>query len=158
MESPAGWPPHTSVENIREIIRNVLSAPETFAVCLKRDGKTIGSIGLHQNDLAYDDGECVGQILLAKTWNKYAHIENISVARAYRGQKIGSALLAKAEEWAKANRLDALSLECQDNNVLASRFYKKNGFCIGGVNTGLYSQLGEPYASETAVFWYKDIK
>ena len=32
---PAGWPPHTSVENSREIIRNVLSSPETYAVCLK---------------------------------------------------------------------------------------------------------------------------
>ena len=28
----AGWPPHTSVENSREIIRTVLSKPETYAV------------------------------------------------------------------------------------------------------------------------------
>ena len=39
---PAGWPPHTSVENSREIIRTVLSAPETYAVCLKENGKSIG--------------------------------------------------------------------------------------------------------------------
>ena len=39
---PAGWLPHTSVENSLEIIRNVLSAPETYAVCLKEDGKAIG--------------------------------------------------------------------------------------------------------------------
>ena len=42
----AGWPVHTSVENSREIIRTVLSAPETYAVCLKEDGRAIGSIGL----------------------------------------------------------------------------------------------------------------
>ena len=42
---PAGWPPHTSVENSREIIRNVLSKPETYAVC-RKDGKPIGSVGL----------------------------------------------------------------------------------------------------------------
>ena len=42
---PAGWPPHTSVENSLEIIRTVLSAPETYAVCLKESDKTIGSIG-----------------------------------------------------------------------------------------------------------------
>lgn len=54
---PAGWPPHASVENSREIIRNVLSAPETYAVCLKEDGKAIGSIGLHRNDLAEDEDE-----------------------------------------------------------------------------------------------------
>lgn len=42
----AGWPPHTDAENSREIIRDVLSAPETYAVCLKEDGRPIGSIGL----------------------------------------------------------------------------------------------------------------
>ncbi len=42
----AGWPPHTSVENSREIIRTVLSAPETYAVCLKEDNRAIGSVGL----------------------------------------------------------------------------------------------------------------
>ena len=42
----AGWPVHTSVENSREIIRGVLSAEETYAVCLQEDGKAIGSIGL----------------------------------------------------------------------------------------------------------------
>ena len=42
----AGWPVHTSVENSREIIKNVLSEPETYAICLKEDGKAIGSIGL----------------------------------------------------------------------------------------------------------------
>ena len=42
----AGWPVHTSVENSREIIKNVLSEPGTYAICLKEDGKAIGSIGL----------------------------------------------------------------------------------------------------------------
>jgi len=42
----AGWPVHTSVENSLEIIKNVLSSPETYAVCLKDDNIAIGSIGL----------------------------------------------------------------------------------------------------------------
>ena len=54
---PAGWPPHTSVENSLEIIRTVLSAPETYTVCLKESGKPIGSIGFHRNDLAEADDE-----------------------------------------------------------------------------------------------------
>ena len=63
---PAGWPPHTSVENSREIIRTVLSAPETYAVCLKENGKPIGSVGLHRNDLAergdeYELGYWIGK-------------------------------------------------------------------------------------------------
>ncbi len=57
---PAGWPPHTSVENSLEIIQSVLSQPETYAVCLK-DGKPIGSIGLHLNgstNMTNRDDEC----------------------------------------------------------------------------------------------------
>lgn len=43
---PAGWPPHTSPENSREIILNVLSAPGTFAVVPKETGRPAGSVGL----------------------------------------------------------------------------------------------------------------
>ncbi|MFA9422749.1 MAG: GNAT family N-acetyltransferase [Sedimentibacter sp.] len=42
----AGWPVHTNVENSRTIIKDVLSADETYAVCLKENNKAIGSIGL----------------------------------------------------------------------------------------------------------------
>ena len=42
----AGWPPHTSVENSREIIKTVLSAPETYAVVLKETNETVGSVGI----------------------------------------------------------------------------------------------------------------
>ncbi len=42
----AGWPVHTSVENSREIIKSVLAADETYAVCLREDNVAIGSIGL----------------------------------------------------------------------------------------------------------------
>ena len=46
----AGWPIHTSVENSRQIIQDVLSAPETYAVVLKETGEAIGSIGLKMGD------------------------------------------------------------------------------------------------------------
>ena len=42
----AGWPVHTRVENSREIIKGVLSAEGTYAVCLKKDNRAIGSVGL----------------------------------------------------------------------------------------------------------------
>ena len=42
----AGWQPHTSAEYSRGIIRDILSAEETYAVCLKEDGRPIGSAGL----------------------------------------------------------------------------------------------------------------
>ena len=46
----AGWPVHTSIENSQDIIRDVLSADETYAVTLKNDDTAIGSIGLMIGD------------------------------------------------------------------------------------------------------------
>ncbi|GEM_PF-143535 len=59
---PAGWKPHESVEESREIIKNVLNGPEAYAVCLKEDGKPIGAIelmlgGSSVNELKNND-EC----------------------------------------------------------------------------------------------------
>ena len=57
---PAGWPPHTSVENSRQIIKSILSVPETYAVCTK-DNKAIGSIGLKlkgNTDMTDREDEC----------------------------------------------------------------------------------------------------
>ena len=57
---PAGWPPHKSVEDSRDVIRYVLSAPQTYAVCLK-DGSPIGSISLKlkgSTDMTDREDEC----------------------------------------------------------------------------------------------------
>lgn len=57
---PAGWPPHKSVEDSRGVIRYVLSAPQTYAVCLE-DGSPIGSIGLKlkgSTDMTDREDEC----------------------------------------------------------------------------------------------------
>ena len=41
----AGWPPHQSVEDSREVIRTVFAAPHTFAVADRESGLLIGSAG-----------------------------------------------------------------------------------------------------------------
>ncbi len=100
---------------------------------------------------AYSDAECIGQIVLKREWNRYAFIEDISVAKSARGKGVGTSLIQKAIEWAKSSDLRGLSLETQDDNLLACRFYAKCGFEIGGVDTLLYKNLGK---EDSAVFWY----
>lgn len=54
----AGWPVHTSIDNSRQVIRDVLMVPETYAIVLKETGLPIGSIGLHfHSDLADKEDE-----------------------------------------------------------------------------------------------------
>ena len=68
----AGWPPHTSVENSREIINTVLLALENYAVCLKGDDRAIGSIGLmigKQSNIDLSDTEAeIGYWIGAPFW------------------------------------------------------------------------------------------
>ena len=70
----AGWPPHQSVEESRDVIRNVLSGKEAYAVCLKADGKAIGAIELKLNgftDMTQRDDECeLGYWLGKPFWGK----------------------------------------------------------------------------------------
>ncbi len=58
---PAGWPPHQSVDESREVIRTVFSGRECYAICLKKDGRAIGAIELMLNGntkMTDRDDEC----------------------------------------------------------------------------------------------------
>ena len=67
----AGWPVHTSVETSRQVIRDILMVPETYAIVLKETGLPIGSIGLHHNDLAEKDDEAeLGYWLGVPYWGR----------------------------------------------------------------------------------------
>ena len=71
----AGWPPHTSVENSREVIRDILSAPETYAVVLKEINEPVGSVGImfgdsvHSADMQEGDAE-IGYWIGVPYWGK----------------------------------------------------------------------------------------
>ncbi len=57
----AGWPAHQSVQESRDVIREVLSGPRCYGLCLKSDNRAIGAIELILNGhtaLTYRDDEC----------------------------------------------------------------------------------------------------
>lgn len=54
----AGWPVHPSVEFSRQVIRDVLSSEETYAIVPKIEGRPAGSIGLA---LREKDGRYLGE-------------------------------------------------------------------------------------------------
>ena len=127
---PAGWPAHTSVENSREIIRDVLSADETYAVCLKEDGKPIGSVGLHRNDLAEKDDEYeLGYWIGKKFW--------------------GQGLIPEASRELLRHAFNDLNMQTiwcgyYDGNVKSRRVQDKLGFIYHHTTEGLeVSLLGE---------------
>ena len=57
----AGWPSHKSVEESLNVIRNVFSGKECYAICEKGNDKAIGAIELKLNghtDMTERDDEC----------------------------------------------------------------------------------------------------
>ena len=57
----AGWPAHQSLEESRDVIKNVLNGKEAYVVCLKEDFKAIGAIELKLNghtDMTDREDEC----------------------------------------------------------------------------------------------------
>lgn len=57
----AGWPPHKDVRESHDVIKNVFSAAECYAICEKGSDKAIGAIELKLNghtDMTDRDDEC----------------------------------------------------------------------------------------------------
>lgn len=70
----AGWPPHQNVEESLDIIKNVLSGKECYAICEKENKKAIGAIELMLNghtSRVQSDDECeLGYWLGKPFWGK----------------------------------------------------------------------------------------
>ena len=102
--------------------------------------------------LAFSGTCCIGQIRLVRDWNRFAYIENIAVKQAFRKLGVGHQLLAAATKWAQQRELIGLSLEAQDDNLIACRFYAREGFVLGGVDS--LKQSANPHIDLT-LYWYK---
>jgi ribosomal protein S18 acetylase RimI-like enzyme len=89
---------------------------------------------------AYFDGRLVGVVLMERRqWNDTLHVEDIEVMPPHRGRGIGRSLLDKAVASARALGARLVSLETQNTNVPAIRFYRANGFEIDSVDLSLYT-------------------
>lgn len=89
----AGWPSHTSVENSRQVIKDVLSADETYAVCLAEDNQAIGSIGLMAPRCSQSEGDEneieIGFWIGAPFWGKGYIPEAVRALQKYAFEDLG---------------------------------------------------------------------
>ena len=106
----AGWAPHTSVENSREIIKTVLSAPETYAVVLKETGEAVGSVGImtarseiHSAKIA--DNECeIGYWIGEPYWGQGLIPEAVNELLRYAFEDLGKLQFGVGTTMATRNR------------------------------------------------------
>jgi GNAT superfamily N-acetyltransferase len=62
------------------------------------------------------------------TERKNGHVADLVVAQPYEGRGIGRRLLAAAEDWARAQRFDWLTISVFRDNTRAARTYEQMGF------------------------------
>ena len=103
--------------------------------------------------LAMFRGACAGSIRVHKRWNRFAHVEDIEVDAAHRGRGVGGLLMDAALNWTRERGLRGVSLETQDSNLAACRFYLKYGFRLGGADRLVYDAF-EAARNEIALYFY----
>ncbi len=95
--------------------------------------------------IAEADGELVGSLHLAQDHRvASAHVYDlgITVAQAFRGLGLGSALLELAAEWSRGRGGRKLTLSVFAHNEAAIRFYEANGFVREGLRRGQFIRAG----------------
>ena len=129
----AGWSVHTSVENSLEVIRNVFSAPETYAVVLKGTDEPVGCCGLVITDglnmASMKEGEAeIGYWIGKPFWG-----------RGYIPEAV-EALLVRG-----FNELGLETIWCgyYEGNIKSKRVCEKCGFTYHHTNKDVISPLGD---------------
>lgn len=129
----AGWSPHASVEDSREIIRTVFAAPEVYAVVLKSTGEPVGSCGIMTSDSlhAADMKDAEGEI---GYW----------IGKPYWGQGlIPEAVRALLDRGFRDLHLSAVWCGYYDGNHKSRRVCEKSGFRFHHTNDDVVSPLGD---------------
>ncbi|MBM3143481.1 MAG: GNAT family N-acetyltransferase [Chloroflexi bacterium] len=103
--------------------------------------------------VALIDGEPVGYISLAQNPQlKATRITDLAITRRLRRQKIGSALVLAAQDWASKHNSRRLILELQPKNHPAIQMAKKLGFELCGYNDHYFAN------HDIALFFSKWLK
>ena len=96
----------------------IINSPQTGTVLVLREGQAI----LGMVVLLYTVSTALGR--------KAALLEDMVIAPASRGLGLGSYLLSNAIEFARAQGCARLTLLTDGDNLLAQRFYERQGFCL----------------------------
>lgn len=129
----AGWPPHTSVENSREVIRDILSAPDTYAVVLKETNEPVGSVGImlgdgiHSAEMEEGDAE-IGYWIGVPYWGKGLIPEAVNRLLAHCFEEMG---------------IRRVWCGYYDGNRKSRRVMDKCGFIFHHTEEGKISPLGD---------------
>ncbi len=93
----AGWPPHKSIEESKDVIKNVLNGEQCYAICLKEDNAAIGCIELKlkgHTDMTDKDDECeLGYWIGKPFWGNNYMLEAVDDIVNYGFRELGMSVI-----------------------------------------------------------------
>ncbi len=92
--------------------------------------------------LAFDGDSAVGYCGIQSVAGE-GSITNIAVHPSYRNQGIASSLLEQIIDYARAQKLEFITLEVRESNINAIKLYTKYGFELVGSRKGYYADNHE---------------
>ena len=93
----AGWKPHGSVKESKEIIKRFLTEGNVWAICNKQTEKAIGSVGLHKDSKRALDPRSammLGYALSEQYWGKGLMTEACSAVMKYAFEELELKILS----------------------------------------------------------------
>ncbi len=116
----AGWAHHKSKQESQEKLKHFIAEDKTFAICLKKDGKVIGSLGVEKYGLEerlteFNGylGREIGYVLAKPYWGNGIMTEAVTAVIEYLFKEVG---------------LDFLICGYYDFNAQSKRVQEKCGF------------------------------
>ena len=123
----AGWPVHASVEQSRDFIQTVFSAPEVYAVVLKSTGEPVGCCGFVGLDEQPGEAE-IGYWIGRPYWGQGLIPEAVKALLARGFNELG---------------LNAVWCGFYDENLKSRRVSEKCGFRYHHTNADVMTPLGD---------------
>ncbi|MDF9829394.1 GNAT family N-acetyltransferase [Parabacteroides sp. PF5-6] len=116
----AGWEPHGSIEETREVMKVVFLGQESvFGMILKETGKLFGTIGLIPDPKRQNDRtRMLGYAIDEGHWGKGLTTEAVQALLRYGFEEL---------------RLDLISAYCYPHNERSKNVLKKSGFQYEGL-------------------------
>jgi len=100
---------------------------------LSQDGERYGVY------LAVGDGEAVGFLYVEyHAWNQLSQIQGLAVDPDFHRQGIASALVARAEKFARSKHARGIYVDTPTKNTSGRKFYEAVGYRLGYIMPGYY--------------------
>ena len=103
------------------------------------EGIVAGGVGVARCLMVAEEGGEVVGFSVGKFVAGVGEIENVVVAAAWRGRRVGGELCEAVVGWARGVGAVAMELEVREGNLAARALYRRMGFAETGRRAGYYS-------------------